>query len=156
RTAAEEARRGNRTLVAVHAWEPPEGEALFLRNPDRAWAAHWQEYARSRLDRAFDEAFGGSPPGIAVRRLVVRDRPGRALRTVASRASDLLVVGVRPGRDGRPRLGASVTRHVRRHANCALRIVLGPRRPRGVRRALRRVRAGDFGGLGLTAVRERS
>jgi nucleotide-binding universal stress UspA family protein len=138
RAAADAARSSGRTLVAVHAWEPPEGEVLYLRNREPAWADHWQDFARHRLDRAFDEAFGGNPPGVTVRRVVVRDRPGRALCTVAGREGDLLVVGVARGRGGR------VARYVRRRAVCALRTVLGPRRPRGVRRALRRVSVADF------------
>lgn len=94
-----------------------------------------------------DEAFGGPPPGLAVCRLVVRDRPGAALRRVASRTDDLLLVGARPRRrdpTAGGRHGARVARHLRRHAACALRIVVGPARPTGVRRALRRLGAADF------------
>ncbi|MER5903947.1 hypothetical protein ABT150_28235 [Streptomyces mirabilis] len=52
RTAA---RDSGRVLVAVHAWEPPEGEVLYVRNPDGAWAARRAREAAARLDRAFEE-----------------------------------------------------------------------------------------------------
>ncbi|MDQ8705505.1 universal stress protein [Streptomyces sp. LHD-70] len=146
RAGAAEARRSGRTLVAVHAWEPPEGEGLYLRHPDRVWAALWKTQARICLDRAFDEAFGGDPQGVTVRRLVVRDRPGPALCKVAHRESDVLLLGTRPSRrTGAPRgRGGKVARHVRRRAACTWRLVPGPARPRGVRRALRGLRADDF------------
>ncbi|MCX4420352.1 hypothetical protein [Streptomyces mirabilis] len=36
RTAVRAARSSGRVLVAVLAWEPPEGEVLHARNPDSA------------------------------------------------------------------------------------------------------------------------
>ncbi|TGA93813.1 universal stress protein, partial [Streptomyces sp. MZ04] len=36
RVGVDEARRAGRVLVAVIAWEPPEGEGLYARRPDRA------------------------------------------------------------------------------------------------------------------------
>ncbi|MFE0176918.1 universal stress protein [Streptomyces sp. NPDC059002] len=140
RAAAGEARRGGRELLAVIAWEPPEGEALYLRHPDREWALHWEAEARARIDRAFDEVFGGPPPGIGTRRLVVRDRPGRALCRIADRPDDLVVLGARPGR----RRATRIHRHVTAHAGCAVLTVPAPTVPKGLRRALRRVTAQDF------------
>ncbi|MGW2229901.1 universal stress protein [Streptomyces formicae] len=151
RAAAVEARRGGLGLLAVVAWEPPEGEALYLRHPDREWALHWQGEARARLDRAFDQVFGGVPSGIGtVRRLVVRDRPGRALCEVAGRAEDLIVIGTRRGR-GRRRgggRGTRIHRYVRGHAGCPVLTVPAPAVPKGLRRALRRVTAEDFALVG--------
>ncbi|MFJ2769077.1 universal stress protein [Streptomyces sp. NPDC087300] len=141
RAGAAEAERGGLRLVAVVAWEPPEGEALYLRHPDPEWARHWQGEARARLDRAFDQVFGGAPAGIGtVERLVVRDRPGRALCALASRPDDLLVLGARQGRAR----GTRIHRHVRAHAGCAVLTVPAPPVPKGLRRALRRVTAEDF------------
>ena len=54
RTATRAARDSGRVLVAVLAWEPPEGEVLYARNPDSAWAAHCAREAAARLDRAFE------------------------------------------------------------------------------------------------------
>ncbi|QEV21112.1 universal stress protein [Streptomyces alboniger] len=144
RAAAEEARRGCRTLVAVTAWAPPEGEAVYLRHPDAEWARHWCAEAGARLDRAFDAAFGGTPHGVRTERRVVRDRPGRALCSVAARPDDLLVVGARHGR----RHATRVHRYVAAHAHCAVLTVPAPPVPRGLRRALRRVTAEDFALVG--------
>ncbi|MGA4838800.1 universal stress protein [Streptomyces sp. G45] len=142
RAGAREARLRGVPLVAVHAWEPPEGEGLYLRHPDRAWARHWYGVARERLERAFEEAFGGLPEGVAVERRVVRDRPGRALLGVARGEGDLLVLGA----GGRARRGR-VRRYVDARARCAVLVVRGPAPPRGVRRALRGVTVADFASL---------
>ncbi|WP_425828003.1 universal stress protein [Streptomyces fractus] len=139
RSAVAEARRSARPLVAVLAWEPPEGEAMYRRWPDAAWARHWFEEARARLAAAFEEALGGLPPDLDVTLRVVRSRPGPALLEHAARPDDLLVVGVRPRS-----LRRAAHRHVRRHAVCPVLAV--PVRPlqRAELRALRRVRAADF------------
>ncbi|MFC0845349.1 universal stress protein [Streptomyces noboritoensis] len=139
RAAAQEARRSGRRLVAVIAWEPPEGEYMYLRHPDRAWAAHWEQDARQRLDAAFADAFGGLPQGVEVRKAAVRGRPGPALCTVAHRPDDLLVVGARTGA-----WRTRVRRYVLRHAECPLLTVPAPRAPRGAARELRRATAQDF------------
>ncbi|MGW7074153.1 universal stress protein [Streptomyces sp. NPDC054866] len=139
RVGVEEARRGGRVLVAVIAWEPPEGEGLYARRPDRAWARHWEAVARERLDQAFEEALGGAPEGVVVERWVVRGKAGPAVCDLAAAGSadDLVVLG---GGKGRGR----VRRYVQGRAGCRVMVVPGPVVPRGVRRALRRVRAADF------------
>ncbi|MEW1926018.1 universal stress protein [Streptomyces sp. NPDC088360] len=138
RVAAEEARRAGRTLVALIAWEPPEGEGLYARRPDRAWAKHWESAARERLDRAFDEVFGGAPEGVAVERWVVRGAVGRAVCDLAAASTDdLVILGTRRGW-GRAR------RYVQRHARCRVMTVPAPAVPRGVRRTLRRITPEDF------------
>ncbi|MGW7309631.1 universal stress protein, partial [Streptomyces sp. NPDC054835] len=48
RQAAALARRDGAELLAVLAWEPPEGEAAHARTPDRAWARLWADEARAR------------------------------------------------------------------------------------------------------------
>ncbi|KAF5993802.1 universal stress protein [Streptomyces sp. WAC00263] len=89
RTAVRAARSSGRVLVAVLAWEPPEGEVLHARNPDSAWAARCAREVAARLDRAFEEAFGGTPSEVTVVRRVVRARPGRALCRLAAHPDDL-------------------------------------------------------------------
>ncbi|WP_327352365.1 universal stress protein [Streptomyces sp. NBC_01304] len=139
RTAADEARHGGRRLVAVLAWEPPEGEAAYLRRPDRAWAAYWEEEAQARLRRAFDEVFGGAPPGVETEHRVVRARPWRALLAAAPDPDDRLVVGA-----GRGFGGGRVGRRLRRGADCAVLTVPKPRLTKETRRALRRATPTDF------------
>ncbi|MFI6333767.1 universal stress protein [Streptomyces sp. NPDC050535] len=143
RAAAHTARESGRTLVAVLAWEPPEGEVLHARNPDSAWAAACESEARARLDRAFDQAFGGTPSGVTVRRRLIRDRPDRALCALAPDPADLLVLGARAAtRIGMRR--AAVRRRVLGHARCPVLTVPAPVFPRRERRALRHAVAGDF------------
>ncbi|WP_223280707.1 universal stress protein [Streptomyces antnestii] len=148
RAAAEEARRSGRVLVAVAAWEPPEGEGLYARRPDPEWARHWYGEARAALDRAFDEALGGPPTDMDVLRRVVRARPGRALCETVTGPDDLLVIGAHPRRLWRGR----THRYVAAHATCPLLTVPAPPGPsRHELRALRRARAGDFVTAGPSA-----
>lgn len=142
RSAVRAARESGRTLVAVLAWEPPEGEVLYVRNPDSAWAARCAREARARLDRAFEQAFGGTPPEVAVVRRVVRARPDRALCRLAEHPGDLLVVGARTGTRR-----AAVRRRVLAHARCPVLTVPAPAFAHRERRALRRATAEDFAGL---------
>ncbi|MEU5901608.1 universal stress protein [Streptomyces venezuelae] len=140
RAGAEQARRGGRVLVAVLAWEPPEGEGLYLRHPDAEWARHWYGEARGRLDRAFDEVFGGPPRGVVSERRVIRGRAGRVLCDVAAHPDALLVIGARPHWRPAPR----THRYVHAHATCAVLTTPAPRLPKGVRRTLRRMTPTDF------------
>ncbi|MFD8219925.1 universal stress protein [Streptomyces sp. NPDC059697] len=142
RVAARAARDGGRVLVAVLAWEPPEGEVLYVRNPDSAWAARCARDAAARLEGAFEEAFGGTPPEITVVRRVVRSRPDRALCRLAAHPDDLLVLGARTGARR-----AAVRRQVPAHARCPVLTVPAPAFARRERRALRRAVARDFADL---------
>ncbi|GGR97708.1 hypothetical protein GCM10010252_40430 [Streptomyces aureoverticillatus] len=144
RAGARLARRDGRRLVVVLAWEPPEGEALYLRRPDPEWARYWERDAWGRLDAAFDAVFGGVPVGVEVERRVVRGPAGRVLCGVASRPADVLVVGARGGRRWRGR----VRRYVDAHAVGAVLVVPVVGVSRGVRRALRRVTVADVVGGG--------
>ncbi|MEV5280450.1 universal stress protein [Streptomyces sp. NPDC052811] len=139
RAAVDEARAAGRVLVAVTAWEPPEGEALYARNPDTDWAAYHEGRARDVLDRAVQEALGGSPKDIAVRKLVLRGKAGPVLCTVADRPQDLLVVGARAGARRAP-----VRRHLHRRTRCAVLTVPAPRLPKRTLRSLRHANAEDF------------
>ncbi|MFD7321736.1 universal stress protein [Streptomyces sp. NPDC059875] len=139
RHAAALARREGAELLAVLAWEPPEGEALFARTPDRAWERMWGEAARLRLDRAFEEALGAVPADLRTVRRVVRDAPAAALCGAADRPDDLLVLGRSSGRGrlGRMRPRA-VLRSVLHRSRCPVLTVPGPVLLPGEARALRR------------------
>ncbi|MGW3208083.1 universal stress protein [Streptomyces sp. NPDC001135] len=123
-----EARRTGRTLVAVRAWEPPEGDALYRRWPDPSWAKLWADKARQLLDRAFELAAGGAPGDLRIVRRVVRGPAGRVLCSIASSPDDLLVIG-----KARPRGPLAVLhrrpvhRHIPARAECEVLVVAGPR-----------------------------
>ncbi|MGW4160130.1 universal stress protein [Streptomyces sp. NPDC004788] len=133
------ARRDGAPLLAVLAWEPPEGEALHARSPDLAWAEMWAGEARQRLARAFDDGLGGLPEDTAVDCRVVRDAPAAALLRAAARPGDLLVLGMTPrrGRFGRLRR-RPVLRGVMTGARDPVLVVPGPELRRGEARVLRR------------------
>src|SRR5579884_3561935 len=81
--AVEEARTRNALLVPVLAWTPPGGEIAYHRSPCPPLLREWRAGAEQRLRTAFDQAFGGTPTGVAVRSLVVRGEPGPALVRIA-------------------------------------------------------------------------
>ncbi|MFI8828661.1 universal stress protein [Streptomyces sp. NPDC053431] len=139
RQAAALARREGAGLLAVLAWEPPEGEALYARMPDRAWARMWADDARSRLARAFEDGLGGVPEAMAVERRIVRDAPAAALVAAADEPGDVLVIGCARahGRFGRPRR-RPVLRAVMARAEGPVVVVPGPVLRRGEARLLRR------------------
>ncbi|MFE0173681.1 universal stress protein [Streptomyces sp. NPDC059002] len=118
--AADEARRDGAELVAVLAWEPPDGELGRRHTLVASSAPDARREARDRLLAALDAAFGPAGPGVPWRGLVVRGTPGRALLRVADRDRDLLVVGA--GCRGRVRraLFPSVARYCCAHAACAV------------------------------------
>ncbi|MGI5352474.1 universal stress protein [Streptomyces sp. CA-250714] len=144
RAAAREARSSGRPLLAVLAWEPPEGEAGYMLRPDRIWAENWRREAAARLDRAFDEAFGGDPPGVtAVERRLVRDRPWRALCRTACRPDDRLIIGTRVARRGLFHYGGT-RRRVPARATCPVLTVPAPHFPAYLRTRLRHATPADF------------
>ncbi|AOR30137.1 hypothetical protein BFF78_02785 [Streptomyces fodineus] len=124
-----EARRTGRTLVAVRAWEPPEGEALYRRWPEPSWTRLWADEARQRLDRAFESAAGGPPAGLRIVRRVVRGPAGPVLCSIASSPDDLLVIGMARPRSPAARLlhRRPVHRHIPARAKCEVLVVAGPR-----------------------------
>ncbi|MGW1805531.1 universal stress protein [Streptomyces sp. NPDC002078] len=123
-----EARRTGRTLVAVRAWEPPEGDALYRARPEPSWARPWADEARRRLDRAFELAVGGPPADLRIVRRVVRGPAGPVLCSLASSPDDLLVVGMARLRGPTARLHRRpVHRHIPARARCEVLVVAGPR-----------------------------
>ncbi|MFE7514674.1 universal stress protein [Streptomyces sp. NPDC057540] len=139
RHAASLARREGAPLLAVLAWEPPEGEGLFAKAPDRAWARLWGEDARRRLEDALLDGLGGVPEGLAFEGRVVRGAPAPALCAVADRPGDLLVLGSAPGRGRLARLRRRpVLRAVVRRATGPVLAVPGPLLLPGEARVLRR------------------
>ncbi|MER7625313.1 universal stress protein [Streptomyces sp. NPDC126503] len=139
RQATAHARRASVPLVALLAWEPPEGEALYARRPDRAWARLWAEDARTRLARAVEDGLGAVPDGPAVELRTVRGAPAAALSRAADRPDDLLVLGAaaRPGFTARLRT-RPVRRGVLARAACPVLLVPGPALRPGEARVLRR------------------
>ncbi|WP_395358932.1 universal stress protein [Streptomyces sp. YH02] len=141
RYASALARREGAPLLAVLVWEPPEGEALYARMPDRSWARMWAEDARRRLEDAVADGLGAVPAGVAFEGRVVRGTPAAALRRVADRPGDLLVVGSASGR-GRSAFGRLRRRRVLRAvltgAGCPVLTVPGPAPLPGEGRVLRR------------------
>ncbi len=118
RAAAAEARSNGATLLAVLAWAPAGGELAYMRAPCPVLLKLWEQDALERLRDAFDAAFGGIPLGVAVRKLVVRGRPGPLLVELADQPDDLLVVGC-GGRSGLSCVvHGSVTRYCLAHARC--------------------------------------
>ncbi|MGA5194459.1 universal stress protein [Streptomyces exfoliatus] len=144
------ARRHAVPLLAVLVWEPPEGEALYARMPDRSWARMWAEDARRRLEDALVDGLGDVPTALvdglgdgtgapALTGRVLRGAPAAALRAVADRPGDLLVVGTAPARGPFARLRRRpVLRAVLRRAVCPVLTVPGPALLPGEARVLRR------------------
>ncbi|WP_426362424.1 universal stress protein [Streptomyces sp. E-08] len=139
RHAAALARREGAPLLAVLVWEPPEGEGLFARAPDRAWARLWGEDARRRLEDALLDGLGGVPAGLPFEGRVIRGAPASALCAVADRPGDLLVLGSAPGRGRLARLRRRpVLRAALRRATGPVLAVPGPLLLPGEARVLRR------------------
>ncbi|WP_318211606.1 universal stress protein [Streptomyces sp. SJL17-1] len=141
RYASALARRDGVPLLAVLVWEPPEGEALYARMPDRSWARMWAEDARRRLEDAVADGLGAVPAGVAFEGRAVRGTPAAALCRVADRPGDLLVVGSASG-SGRSAFGRLRRRRVLRAvltgAGCPVLTVPGPALLPGEARVLRR------------------
>ncbi|MFD4370931.1 universal stress protein [Streptomyces sp. NPDC058486] len=115
--AVDEARRTSAALVAVLAWQPPDG-GTAQRHVVSPPAIDFRRAAEDRLLETIDAAFGSAGPGVPWQGVVARGLPGPALVESADRAGDLLVVGA--GRRGglRRLLGPSVVRYCVTHADC--------------------------------------
>ncbi len=135
-----------RTVVAVVAWSPPQGEAAYRQAPYPPLVRMWERQAAQRLAAAFDSLFGGVPRGLRVERLTARAPAAYALCAVANREDDILVIGAGGrGLPGRALLGRT-RRRVLARARCPVVTVPALAAPRGVRRALRRALPADFAG----------
>jgi nucleotide-binding universal stress UspA family protein len=116
--AAEAAELRGVPLVAVHAWRDVLVDATLAPLVD--WDA-----VESDEREVLAERLAGIPsrhPDLVVRKLVVRDRPARAL-VEESRGAQLVVVGSR-GRGGvRGLLLGSVSQQLLHHAHCPVAVV---------------------------------
>jgi nucleotide-binding universal stress UspA family protein len=118
RYAAALARGHGAALVLLHSWVPPGGEIADRQCASRYLRQVWEHDAWERLWEAADIALGGLPLDVPMKPLVVRGEAGRVLVHIASRASDLLVIGTgRRGTAGRL-TGGKVSRYCLAHACC--------------------------------------
>ncbi|NMM89573.1 universal stress protein [Rhodococcus sp. SRB_17] len=116
-------------LVAVHAWSDSRLSTAFRSDPDGV-ALDWN--AISTAEHAvLSERLAGwreKNPDVAIRQVVVHDRPARQLIT-ESKSAQLVVVG-RRGRGGfTSMLLGSTSRRLMHTAVCPLLIVHSPRTP---------------------------
>ena len=105
-------------LVAVHAWRD------MLVDPTMAPLVDWDAVESDEREVLAERLAGlrTSHPDLVVRKLVVRDRPARAL-VDESRGAQLVVVGSR-GRGGlRGLLLGSVSQQLLHHAHCPVAVV---------------------------------
>ena len=118
RRAADLADAHDATLVPVHVWAPPAMELASHQFPSERLYQEWEDGAWQRLWDALDTAFGGLPPSLRVQPVVAQGTPGWTLVSAASRADDVLVIGM--GRQGRARRlwHGTVSRYCLAHATC--------------------------------------
>ena len=126
RRAADLADAHDATLLPVHVWAPPAMELASQQFPSERLYQEWEDEAWQRLWGALDTAFGGLPPSLRVQPVIAQGTPGWTLVRAASRADDVLVIGM--GRQG----GASrlwhgtVSRYCLAHATCPVVAVPAP------------------------------
>jgi nucleotide-binding universal stress UspA family protein len=114
------------TLLAVLAWAPEGGEVAYMRAPCPMLLRLWEHEAGERLTGAFDCAFGGIPPEVTVREMVVRAKPGPLLVELADRPDDLIVVGCGGRRWPGCVFHGAVARYCMTHARCPVLAVPPP------------------------------
>ena len=120
------ARRSNVQLIAVNAWIPVGGEITYRRSPCMPLLHEWRQRAEATVADAFIDAFGEPPADLRITSVTVRGDAGPALVGVASRSTDVLVVGAgRRGRLARLKRG-SVSRYCLVHARCPVLAVPQP------------------------------
>lgn len=155
RYAADLARQHDDILVPVLAWVPPGGDRAERTAPDPELRQRWEDDAWHQLRDALRTAFGGPPPGVRTRPLVVRGPAGKVLVSTANRISDLLVIGA--GRRGplRRLAGARVSRYCVAQSHCPVLVVPPPALARETGQGLRgwpfRYRRLDAAAAGLPA-----
>ena len=126
RYAADLARQQDAFLVPVLAWVPPGGDLADRTAPDPELRRLWEDDAGQRLRDAIGAAFGGPVPGVCTWPLVVRGPAGQVLVRVASRASDLLVIGAGGSGLWRRLAGGRVSRYCLAQARCPVLAVPAP------------------------------
>lgn len=133
-------RRGDTTVVVLHAYRPPEpqnanaavhtylptGAVTRVTEQDAENRAEQETIARQRADslvqRAIDTAGSGGDQDTVVKQMVVARDPARTLVEM-SRTADMLVVGSR-GRGGfTGLLLGSVSQQCLHHAHCPVVVV---------------------------------
>jgi nucleotide-binding universal stress UspA family protein len=144
RRAVAEARRDRRPLVVVTAWQPPGGEYAYRTAPTPPLEHVWEQDAEASLDAAFNEALGGVPADVAVRKLVVRGPAADVLCAAADGPDDLLVIGGGPRSRWARLLHGAVRRRVLARTCCPVLVVTTPSEPRGTRRAFHHVDPDDI------------
>ena len=118
RWAADLARTYEAELFPVHAWVPPCAAWSGYQFPSEQLFLEWEEAAAQRLARALELAFGGYPPGLRARPVIIEGPPGEILVRAACRADDLLVIGT-GRRAAVSRLWhGGVSRYCLAHARC--------------------------------------
>ncbi len=134
RYAEHHARDCNATLIPVHAWTPPGGELADRRCPNRYLRQIWAEAAWQRLWDALDSAWGQLPSDLTVQPIVQRGDPGLVLTVIASRPSDLLVIGA--GHRGvlTRIVSGRVSRYCLAHAQCPVLAIPPPALATDIRR----------------------
>jgi nucleotide-binding universal stress UspA family protein len=138
--AVAEARQRQSPLVAILAWVPTVGELSYRRVPCPEVLQLDEEDAARRLHDAFEESFGGPPPGLDLSAILVRGDPGPTLVNVADQPEDVLVVGA-SGHGWWQALRGSVARYCVSNASCPVLVVPPPalaehlRRDRPVKRS---------------------
>ncbi|MFE9354940.1 universal stress protein [Streptomyces olivaceoviridis] len=139
RRAGAEARHCGCPLIAVTAWEPPEGRPCTAAGPTRSGSA------TGTRRRAPGCPMPSSTPAAGCRlasasRCAWSAWPGPALLDLAAQLDGLLLLGTRPGLRSGP-----VRRHVRRQARCPVLTVPVAQPSRAGLTALRRLAPADFG-----------
>ncbi|MGW6059058.1 universal stress protein [Streptomyces sp. NPDC055189] len=115
--AAEEAGGRGAELVAVLAWQSPDG-ALAQRRAVFPTMVDFRREAVERLRNGLDAAFGCAGPGVAWQGLAALGAPGPALVAIAERPDDLLVLGAGRRCGWRRAVVPSVVRYCVKHAGC--------------------------------------
>ena len=118
RRAADLADALDAILLPVHVWAPPALELASHQFPSERLYQEWEDGAWQQLWDALDAAFGGLPSSLRVQPVIAQGTPGWTLVRAASRAEDVLVIGMgRQGRISRLWHGA-VSRYCLAHALC--------------------------------------
>lgn len=111
-------------LIAVHCWSPVTFDGVWRVSPLAADEQTVTEDERKLLDERL-AGWQEKYPDVAVRRMVVRDQPVRALLRAAEHfAAALVVVGTRGLGDAVTGMGPGSTSHaLLRHGTCPVAVV---------------------------------